>query len=127
MTDQCTGWKIYETDGSSIVDGFRMDGHKRMDIKAAWNLHGLSGLQGTINENVLHLMINASQWNPNMGRISQNTCVYEDLPHKVRIGFTLLSKKRRSVSHYYKNPKPIENKVRIILSWFWYSRVVKIL
>ena len=80
--DQYTGWKINEVSGSLIVDGFWMDGHKSIDIEATWHLHGLSSLQETLNGNVLHLTINPSQWNPNMGRIPQNTCVYEDLPHK---------------------------------------------
>ena len=52
------------------------------DIKATWHLCGLSGLQGTLNGNVLHPTINPSQWNPYMGRIPQNTYIYEDLPHK---------------------------------------------
>ena len=81
-----------------------------MDIKATWHLHDLSDLQGTLNGNVLHLTINPSQWNLNVERISQNTYIYEDLPHKGNIS---LSKKRKSVLHYYKNPKPLENKVRI--------------
>ena len=81
-TDQYTGQKINEMGGSSIVDGFWMDRHKRIDIEATWHLHGLSSLQETLNGNVLHSTINLSQWNPNIGRIPQNTCVYEDLPHK---------------------------------------------
>ena len=52
------------------------------DIKATRHLHGLSGLQGTLNGNVLHFTINPSQWNPYMERILQNTDIYEDLSHK---------------------------------------------
>ena len=80
--DQYTGRKINEMGGSSIVDRFWMDGHKRIDIEAMWYLHGLSSLQETLNGNVLHPMINLSQWNPNMRRIPQNTYVYEDFPHR---------------------------------------------
>ena len=80
--DQYTGRKINEMGGSSIVDGFWMDGHKRIDIEATWHLHGLSSLQETLNGNVLYPTINPSQWNLSMGRILQNTYVYEDLPYK---------------------------------------------
>ena len=59
-----------------------MDRYKRVDIEAMWHLHDLSGLQETLNRNVLHPTINPNQWNPKMGRIPQNTCVYKDLPHK---------------------------------------------
>ena len=38
--------------------------------------------QETLNGNVLHPMINPNQRKLHMGRISQNTCIYEDLPHK---------------------------------------------
>ena len=64
------------------MDRFWMDGHKRIDIEATWHLHGLSSFQETLNGNVLHSTINPSQWNPSMGRILQNTYVYEDLPYK---------------------------------------------
>ena len=82
-----------------------------MDRKATWHLHGLSGLQETRSGNVLHPMINHNQQNLYMGRISQNTCIYENLPPQ---GNIFLTKKKRSVLHYYKNPKPSESKVRII-------------
>ena len=59
-----------------------MDGHKRIDIEATWHLHDLSNLQETLNRNVLYPTINLSQWNPKMGTILQNTCIYKDLPHK---------------------------------------------
>ena len=55
---------------------------KGTNIKATQHLRGLSGLQGTLNGNVLHPMINPSQWNPYMGRILQNMYIYEDFPHK---------------------------------------------
>ena len=64
------------------MDRFWMDGHKRIDIEATWHLHSLSSFQETLNGNVLHLTINPSQWNLSMGRILQNTYVYEDLPYK---------------------------------------------
>ena len=82
-----------------------------MSIKATWHLHGLSGLYETLNGNVFHPTINPSQWNPYMGRIPQNTCIYEDFPPQ---GNVFLKKKQSSILHYYKNPKPSENKVRII-------------
>ena len=46
------------------------------DIKAMCHPHGLSELQGILNGNILHPMIDPSQWNPYMGRIPQNTYIY---------------------------------------------------
>ena len=59
-----------------------------MDSKAMWHLHGLSGLHETPNENVLHPTIDPSQQNLYMGRIPQNTCIYEDLLPQGNIFFT---------------------------------------
>ena len=75
-------WRKREIDKSSMVDGFQLNGHEGTDRKATWHLHGLSGLQETLNRNVLPPTINLNQRNLYMGRISQNTCIYEDLPHK---------------------------------------------
>ena len=53
-------------------------------------------------------MINPNQRNLHMGRISQNTRIY------ALIGNIFFVKKPRSILHYYKNPKNLEIKVRII-------------
>ena len=55
---------------------------KETGSKARWHLHGLNGLQETSNGNVLRPTINPNQRNLYMGRIPQNACIYEDLPHK---------------------------------------------
>ena len=81
------------------------------DIKATWCLHGLGGPQEALDGNILHPMVNPSQQNLYMRIISQNMCIYEDLPPQGNIFF---AKKQKSILHYYKNSKPSENKVRII-------------
>ena len=53
-----------------------------MGSKAMWYLRGLSGLQETLKRNILHPTINPNQQSFYMERIPQNTCTYEDLPHK---------------------------------------------
>ena len=55
---------------------------KGTDSKATWHLHGLNGLQETPNRNALCATINSSQRNPYIGRIPQNTYIYEDLLYK---------------------------------------------
>ena len=76
-----------------------------------WHLHGLSGLQETLNGNILRPTINPSQQNPYIGRILQNTCIYEDFPHKET------SSLPRNKGRFYttiKTQSPQKNKVRII-------------
>ena len=82
-----------------------------MGSRATWHLHGLSGLQETSNGNILRPTINPNQWNLCMARIPWNTCMYGNLPH---METSSPPRKLRSALHYYKNPKPLETKVRII-------------
>lgn len=78
--------------------------------KATWHLHGLFGPQETLNGNDLCCTINPSQQNLHMKMILSNMCIYKDLLYKE---IFLFAKKPKSILHYYKNPKPLETKVRI--------------
>ena len=53
-----------------------------MGSEATWYLYGLSGLEETLNRNILHPTVRPNQQILYMERIPQNTCIYEDLPHK---------------------------------------------
>ena len=72
---------------------------------------GLGGLQETSNVNVLSPMINPNQRSLYTERIPQNTCIYENLPHKEMPS----SPRNKGQFHtIIRNPKPSEIKVRII-------------
>ena len=85
---------------------------------------GLSGLKETSNGNVLSPTINPNQQSHYMERIPQNTCIYENLPHKD------MPSSPRSKGQFHatiKKPKALRNQGTHNLSQFWLSRVVKIL
>ena len=69
-------------DSPPIWTGSRYMDLRLTNTEATWHPHGLSKPYRILNGNILRFTINPSQWNPNMGRISQNTHVYEDIPHK---------------------------------------------
>ena len=72
---------------------------------------GLSDLQETLNGNVLSPAINPNQQSLYMEKIPQNTCTYENLPHKE------MHSSPRNKSRFHttiKNPKPSKIKVPII-------------
>ena len=84
---------------------------KRMQGRRVMKPCGLSGLQETSNGNFLSPTINPNQQSLYMERIPQNTCIYENLPHKE------MPSSPRNKSQFHttiKNPKPSEIKVPII-------------
>ena len=72
---------------------------------------GLSGLQETSNGNVLSPTINPNQQSLYKERITQNTYIYENLPHKE---MPSLSRNKGQFRTTIRNPKPSEIKVHII-------------
>ena len=79
--------------------------------EAIWHPRGLSDLQETSNGNVLSPTINPKQQSLFMERIPQNTCIYENLPHKEMPS----SPRNKGRFHIIiGNLKPSEIKVHII-------------
>ena len=64
------------TSGPPVRTDSRFMGLRPTDIEATWHPHGLSGLQGVLNENTLRPMIAPGQWRPYTGRIPQNMYIY---------------------------------------------------
>ena len=84
---------------------------KRTQGRRVMKPRGLSGLQETLNGNVLSPMINPNQQSPYTERIPQNSCIYENLPHKE---MPLCQETKGWFHTTIRNPKPLEIKVRII-------------